>query len=250
MGSRSASLGYASSTLSDGWALFNNMAGLSKNKITSSSFSYALNPSLPGADRIAASLLVPLPLGVMGAGVFRFGDALYNEQIISTGYANQFGLASLGIKLNYVQYRAEGFATRSALSINFGGIAELTPKFSVGAYITNLNQPKLSAYDDEQLPAKLVSGVQFHPDNNLILLLEVEKDLRYKPTIKGGVEFELYRKIKFRTGFNLYPNSIHGGIGYQSSRLHVDYAIQYNTVVLATYQISSSYQFAKRTNKK
>ncbi|MEP2667542.1 MAG: hypothetical protein ABJH04_01030 [Cyclobacteriaceae bacterium] len=248
MGGRSAALGNASSTISDPWSLFNNTAGMAKIKAASANFAYAINPSLSGADRAAASLNLPMSIGTFGVGVFKFGDELYSEQVFSAGYANHFGLASLGLKVNYVQYRAEGLGAHSALSLNFGGIAELTPKVSVGAYIINLNQPQLSSGTDESLPVILVTGVQFHPQEELILLLEIEKDLHYKPTIKGGVEYAFHKKVKARTGFNLNPNTIHGGIGYQSTRLFIDYALQYNTALKTTYQLSTNYLLSK--NKK
>ncbi|MBX2943708.1 MAG: hypothetical protein KF860_15330 [Cyclobacteriaceae bacterium] len=246
MGGRSAALGNATSTISDNWSLFNNMAGISKAESTTASFAYAISPALPGANRMAASITLPASIGVFGTGVFKFGDELYSEQIISAGYANQLGLAALGIKVNYVQYKAEGLGTRSALSIHFGGIAELSPKVLVGAYIMNLNQPKISLDTDEKLPVKLVTGVQFHPEESLILLLEIEKDIHYEPSLKGGVEFGIHKKVKARTGFNLNPNSIHGGIGYQSTRLIIDYALQYNPVIKTSYQLSTSYMFTKR----
>lgn len=247
MGGRSAALGNASSTISDNWSLFNNAAGMAKVKSTAANFAYSVNPSLPGGNRAAASISLPLGIGTFGTGVFKFGDELYSEHVISAGYANQLGLASLGLKVNYIQFKAEGFDTHSALSINFGGIAELTPKVLIGAYILNLNQPKLSG--DENLPAILVSGVQFHPQENLVLLFEIEKDLHYKPIIKGGVEYAVHKKVKARTGFNLNPNSIHGGIGYQSARLIIDYALQYNAALQTTYQLSTCYLFSKNKQR-
>jgi hypothetical protein len=80
--------------------------------------------------------------GVTSVGAFRFGDDLYNEQMVSLGFGNKFGIASLGVKANYIQYQADGFGTYGAVSIDFGGLAELTDQLSIGAYITNLNQAK------------------------------------------------------------------------------------------------------------
>lgn len=245
MGARSAGIGYASSTLSDEWPLLNNPAGLSKIEYKTCGFAYALNPSLPGADRLAAVINVPVKLGVIGAGVFKFGDELYSEQIISAGYANQLGLASLGVKINYIQYRADAFGTKSVVSINFGGIAEITPLISIGAYIININQPKLASVDEERLPVKLVSGVQFNPSDELLLVLEIEKDISYDPTIKSGIEYVIHQKIKVRTGFNLGPNSIHGGVGYYSSKLNVDYALLYNPAIKTQFQVSAGYKLGK-----
>lgn len=250
MGARSASLANSSATLSDAWSLFNNVAGLATSRDATAAFAYSLSPSLPRADRAAALASIPFKSGSMGIGAFHFGDESYNEQIISGGYAHQLGLAALGFKVNYVQYSAEGFGTFSAISLHLGGIATITPKFLVGAYIENINQPSISDDKDEKLYPKLVTGIQFKPEETLLLLLEIEKDLHYQPTIKGGVEFELYKKIYIRTGVNLNPNSIHGGVGYQATRLRIDYAMQYNPAIRATYQISSSYQLTRSTQSK
>jgi hypothetical protein len=56
MGARSAALGYASATLSDEWALFNNIGGISRIDHPNVAFAYDARPVMPGADRIAATL--------------------------------------------------------------------------------------------------------------------------------------------------------------------------------------------------
>ncbi|MEQ8423130.1 MAG: hypothetical protein RIA63_00370 [Cyclobacteriaceae bacterium] len=242
-------MGTASATLADNWSLFNNTAGLAKVITPSTSFAYAINPNLPGANRAAANIILPFKIGTFSSGIFRFGDELYSEQIISTGYANQFGIASLGFNLNFIQQRAEGFETRSTLGLNFGGITEITPLISIGAYILNINQPKISGSEEERLPVKLVTGVQFKPDETLLLLIEVEKDLNYDPTFKGALEYQFHKKLDFRTGFNLKPNAVSGGVGYKSGRLIIDYSIRYNPEVLTTFQMSTSYKLARKNRE-
>lgn len=248
MGGRSAALGNASGAISDNWGIFNNIAGIAGLENTSVNFACSVNPSLPGGNTMAASFILPATIGAFGTSVFKFGDELYNEQIVAAGYANQFGLASLGIRLSYVQYRAEGFDTQSALSLNFGGIATLTPQIRVGAYILNLNNPHIGTESEESLPAILTTGIMMQPQDNLALLVEIQKDLHHRPVIKGGVEYNIHKKIKARTGFNIQPNSVHGGLGYQSARLLIDYAMQHNPVIKTTSQLSASYLIAK--NKK
>lgn len=242
MGARAAALGYASSTLGDEWSLFNNIGGTAMIDKSSVSFAYASNPNLPGANHGALALNAPLKSGCLGTGFFRFGDEIYNEQIITTGYSNQFGLASLGLTANYIQYRAEGFGTKTAVGINFGGVAKITNQFIVGAHITNLNQPRFSD-SKEHIPSKMVAGVQFKPQENLSILSEIEKDLRYKPTLKAAMEYGFLKKFTFRTGFNLNPYAASGGIGFRSHRFKFDYAINYTQFIRTQFQISTSYQF-------
>jgi len=238
MGARAAGLGSSSATLCDEWAMLNNVGGLSKVNHTVATFAYDSRPALPGADRMAATFSTPLKNGVAGLGLFRFGDGLYDEQIISTGYSNQFGLASLGLKINYIQYRAEGFGTRNALSLNFGGVAQITPQIAVGAYIVNINQPRLSTVDSERLPTKLVAGVSFKPDQKILLVSEIEKDLSFNATFKAGAEYQLHNRLHFRTGFNLQPNAVFFGMGLVAKNLKIDYALQHNNALSFAHQAS------------
>lgn len=247
MGGRSSSLGNISSILSDEWSLLNNVGGLAKVKEANTAFSFEAKPALPGASRMAALLSSPLKIGTLGVGVFKFGDKLYSEQIITAGYGNQFGIASLGLKLNYIQYHAEGFGTKRALSISAGGIADITPQLSIGAYIQNINQPTLT--NGERLPTRLAAGLAFKPTEQVLLLTEVEKDLDYNPTIKAGFEYCIYKKVFARTGFNLNPEAAFFGIGFKSWRLKFDYALQYNNSLNLAHQASACYRIEKIKKK-
>ncbi len=246
MGARSAGLGYASATLHDEWSIFNNVGGLSKVDQPITSFAYEARPGLIGANRMAAALSSPLKTGVAGFGLFRFGDDLYSEQVISGGYSNQFGIASLGLAVNYIQYRADGFGIKNAVSLNFGGVAQITPQISAGAYILHLNQPRLSRFDEERLPTKLVAGLGFKPSEKFLLAVELEKDLAYDPVVKGCMEYLADKKVYFRTGFNLHPIAAFFGWGFLIKRMKIDYAFQYNSLLGATHHASVGYHLEKK----
>jgi hypothetical protein len=249
MGARAAGLGYSSATLRDEWSLFNNVAGLSKIRSTSVAFAYEARPSAPGSNRAAVAMTVPVLSGSLGLGMFSFGDPLYNERSISAGFSNQLGIASLGLKLAYVQYYAQGYGIRQAWSLNFGGIAQLTPHLLVGAYILNLNEPTLSQSDGERIPPKLTMGLGFKPSDEMLLNIEVEKDLAYAPLIKGGGEYVIHKKVAVRSGFNLHPNAAFFGIGFAGSRLKIDYAIQYSFILSAAYHASATYRLGGKRGK-
>jgi hypothetical protein len=248
MGARTTGLANASSTLKDEWSLFNNVGGLAQTKHLCTTAAYEVRPSLLGANRMAASFIVPFKFGTSAFGVFRFGDELYSEQVVSAGFSNQFGIASLGIKINYIQYRAQGFGTKKAISINFGGIAQLTEKLSVGAYINNINQPEISLQDNERVPTRIVAGLNFKPSEKVLLLTEIEKDLESDATIKGAFEYLIHKKIFFRTGVNLNPNAGFFGLGFITKTLKIDYGMQYNQSSNFAHHASVTYPFTK--NKK
>lgn len=241
IGARGNAVGYATATLFDAWAVFNNPAGAAKLEHITTGFTYDLHPTPVGANRTAAVISMPVPIGVITSGIYRFGDDLYNEHQISAGFASKFGLASLAAQLNYVQYSASGFGTKGVVSLNLGGIAELTPKLSIGAYIINLNQPKISG--EEKLPTRLISGLGFRPIEKLFIGAEIEKDLDADPTWKMGLEYAFHKKFSARTGYNLNPNTGFFGLGFKTKKLSIDYAVQYHVSLSFSHQASVGYQF-------
>jgi len=244
IGAKASGIGYAASTISDVWGVYNNIAGIATVQNTTASFTYDLHPSLDGANRTAAVLAIPLKTGATGIGMYRFGDDLYNEQILTAGYSNQFGIAALGVKANYIQYRTEGFGSKGIFTLSFGGIAKITKEISVGAYITNINQPSLS--DNEKVPTRLNAGVAFTPSANFFITTEIEKDLDYEATLKIGMQYTFHEKLFARTGYNLHPNTAFFGLGFKTKKFILDYALQHNTSLGLSHQASVSYQFIRK----
>lgn len=247
LGARSNSLGYASSCLEDEWAIFNNIAGLSKVKHARIACTYDTQPSFKPFNRTALVMALPTKIGVAGVGIFRFGDKLYNEQILTAGFSNTFGIASLGIKVNYIQYNAQGFGRKAAITMSFGGIARLTEKISLGAHIININQPRISSHEREQLPTILITGIAFKISNKTLLSTEIEKNLEYPATWKVGIEYQAHKKFVGRTGFNIGPTAAFLGFGFVSRKFKLDYAYQHSFTIDSRHQASIGYTLKTRT---
>lgn len=243
MGAKANGIGYATATLFDEWGIFNNTAGIAKIENLTAAFAYDIHPALPGANRTAAVVSIPISTGVIGTGVYRFGDNLYNEQILTAGYSNQLGIAALGVKVNYIQYQTEGFGSKGLVTLSLGGIATLTPHLSVGAYITNINQPSLN--ETEKLPTRLNAAISFTPTDKLFMVAEAEKDLDYDATWKMGLQYQFHEKFRARTGYNLHPNAAFFGMGFQARKFTIDYAVQYHAQLNFSHQASVSYIFKK-----
>jgi hypothetical protein len=246
IGSRAQGLAYASACLEDEWSVFNNVAGLATLKQTTAGFSYVAHPSLKSFNRMAAVFVAPVPLGTAAAGIYRFGDDLYSEQLLTAAYANTFGLASLGVKVQYVQYRAEGYGTAGKVSVSFGGIAHITPTLAVGAHITNVTQPEISKEDQERLPVVLAAGVSFTPSDKLFVAAEIEKDLDYAFTWKAAFEYHPLKKFVFRSGFNIRPDAGFIGVGFVPTRYKIDYALRYQPGFGISHQATVVYPFKHR----
>jgi hypothetical protein len=240
MGARPAGMGYASAGSFDEWSLFNNPGGLGKIEQINAAFSLEVQSQLKGANRMAALFNHPSKWGTLSAGLFRFGDDLYNEQALSVGFGNQIGIATLGIKANVIQYQASGFGIYRSLSIDFGGITELTEKLILSAYILNLTQSRIGE-DNEPLPTRLTAGISYRPGSNIFITSELSKELDYPSTWRTGLEYSIQQKVFFRTGFNLNPNAAFFGIGVNKKKIRFDYSIQHNHLTGASHQASASY---------
>ncbi len=239
-------MGNAVSCVGNEWSLFNNPGGLSKIKNTMATFTYEAHPSFTPFNRMASSLAIPSKFGVSAFGFYRFGDDLYNEQIISAAFANQLGLASLGLKVNYVQYHAEGFGTIGIFTFCFGGIAQLTPALSVGANILNIYQPTISQDSDEKVPTILTIGIGFKFSETLFVSTEIEKDLDHRVLTKAGLEYTIHKKLIARTGINLNPNAGFAGVGFKPKKFNLDYGYQYSITQGSIHQASVTYLLNSR----
>ena len=199
-------------------------------------------------DSFSLATNVPTKKGTLAFGVVRLGDDIFSQQVSSLGVANRFGLASLGVKINYTSYNVKGLGTKSVPSIDFGGIAELAPDILVGAYIRNLNQAKLSEVEDERLPTLMNVGLSYRPTDHVMLNLEVEKDIDFSPSFKAGIDYAVIKNINLRTGINTNPDSQYMGMGITPNniKLQFDYAWSNTRYWGSGHQVSLVYQFPSK----
>jgi hypothetical protein len=247
IGARSNGLAYASACVADEWSLFNNVAGIAEAKGASANFTYDVNPNFSAFNRMAAVLTVPSKFVMSAVGVYRFGDDLYNEHLISLGVANTFGIASLGVKANYIQYYADGAGAKGFLTISAGGIARLTPHFSIGSYITNISPPALSSIEKESIPTILSLALAFKPTDKLFLTTEIEKDLELDPKWKTGFEYAFHKKVIVRTGYVLKPQTAFFGLGLRPRKFQLDYCVQVLNKSGLAHQASVGYAFKSKS---
>jgi hypothetical protein len=240
MGARQVGMGSASATLADEWCMFNNIGAIGKAKQKSVGFAYEVAPTLVGANRMAAFANYSTKYFNSGISVFRFGDNLYSQQMLSVGIGNQVGITSLGAKVNYIQYSAEGFSTQSAFTIDFGGITQLSKQFSIGASITNITQTKLVEGSD-RLPTRLTIGVGIKMTESVYLATELEKDIDFQTIWRTGIEYSIYKSIFVRTGYSFNPQAGSFGLGYNKNKFKFDFGLRFNSIIGATYQASATY---------
>ncbi|SEJ40834.1 hypothetical protein SAMN05192553_103736 [Cyclobacterium xiamenense] len=245
-GAISMGMGNASVTLSDPWAVFNNIGALGKAEETIQAFAgYDHRLGLNELTTVSTGLVIPTKkIGNLGIGISNFGGTLFNQQQIGLGIANQLGLASLGLKISYFQTNIEGFGRTARPVIELGGTAELLPGLFFGAHANNLTRAAISQASNDYLPTTVKAGISYRPSENLLVNFESEKELLSPAQFKAGVAYSFQQKLWARTGINTRPNNLFFGIGFKPRRYQIDYAMSRNFLLGFTHHFSFTYNLS------
>ncbi|WP_291723983.1 hypothetical protein [Bernardetia sp.] len=249
-GARTYGMGRTSLTTSDAWAVFNNVAALTNVKRTEAFLGYSNRFTLSGLNTLqAGGTFDALFNGKMGIGVTRFGDDLYNEHRLAVGYAHKISNMSIGIQANYLQTSIQGYGTRHNFALEMGGLAQLSEKLFLGMHIFNINQAKVSDFEDERIPTMMRIGISYRPVERVVLNIETEKDTEYPASFKVGLEYNVANwnenKIFARTGITTEEFLAHFGVGYYKGNFGLDYAFTTLPQVGYSNHISLIYRFGK-----
>lgn len=242
LGARNSGLAGASITLADHFSLFNNVGGIAKVPNHATFVSYQNRYAIAEFQTLGGGLIYRSPIGNAGIGYYKFGDDLFSQQRIHVAIGHQIQLISLGLGIDLLQYHISSVGTRHVVALQFGGIAEITPQFLLGAHIFNLNQTSLIEEADEQLPTIMKTGISYRPSDELMVNLEVEKELDFDEIIKGGIEYQVVENIVLRTGIATNPRISAFGIGFHPKQFKLDYALVNNSEIGGVHEISVSYQ--------
>ena len=245
-GARSQGMGNLRVHGMDTWSFFNNPGGLAKLEASAISAGYDKRfglKELSTVDLVAAWKVKP---GTLGIGVSSYGGKLFNQQSLGVAFANQLGIVSVGGRLEWYQTQIEGFGSGHSLIFSMGGMAELSPNFSVGASISNLSRSKISKDSETRLPTGVSLGLFYSPISQLQIHLEIEKDIQIKPVVKVGLEYGIKEWIFLRSGVNSNPSRVFFGIGLKTSRFTLDYAYEQNQALGSTNHLSLGFSFIEK----
>ncbi len=250
-GAAAQGLGYAAVTVGDEQAIFNNIGALCETKNTAGWVFYGNQFGLLNLPTLAAGFVKPNSRnGALGVGVWRFGDAVYNEHRLALGYSHKIQNVSLGVQANYLQVVGAGSGQRYALVLEFGGVAELSSKLRLGMHIYNLNQAKIALFLDERLPTVMKAGISYRPTDKLMFNAEVEKDADNPAYVKAGLAYKMLTdRVVLRMGLRSQPFSSFWGMGLRYKKLGVDYAFGYfNQPLGQSHGITLIYNLQKKTS--
>lgn len=244
-GSRSAGMGNASVTLTDGWSVYHNQAGLARLEKPWIGFHHENRFIIPEYGLQSIGAAIPGKYGTFGIQISYFGYSQYNESIIGLAYAKALGeKVSLGVRLDYFNmFIADNYGNRGTVIGEVGILAQPFENFFVGAHLFNPTQSSVAEYDNERVPTIIRIGIGYKFSDKLYVAAETEKDMEMNPVFKAGIDFMIIENLFLRTGISTNPTQNTFGLGYKLKRFRADIAFSTHQVVGLTPHFSLSYEF-------
>lgn len=244
-GARSSGMAGASLTIGDEYALFNNIGGLGQIEDHAVFAGYQNRYGIQEFQVIGGGGVFHHSLGNAGIGYYKFGDEFFSQQRIHAAVGHQLQLVSLGLGVDLVQYSVATVGTRHAVAVQFGGIAELAPQLVLGAHIFNLNQAEIVSETGDKVPTVMKGGFSYRPTNELMINLEIEKDLDFDEVFKAGAEYMIVDQVFLRTGISTEPFLSAFGVGFHPKQFKFDYSFSNDSRLGNIHEFSLAYRFSE-----
>jgi hypothetical protein len=233
LGARSLAMaGCGTALTGDLWNAQNNQAGLAfiKNFQTGAFYESRFLVSDLGMKAVAAAM--PTKFGVFALEVTSLGlGKLYSENKAGVAYAKSFGPKfSASLQLNYFNtHIGENYGSSSTVCGEFGLIAIPVKNLTIGFHMYNPTRSKLNGSLDEHLPTIMRLGTVYSFSERVLISVEAEKDVDYKPVIRGGIEYRPVPNFYLRAGAASNPGLMAFGFGIVMKKLRLDIASSFHS---------------------
>lgn len=232
-------------------AIFYNPSGLGQMKYREVSVFYC--PSPFGISEISTAALTyaePLKFGTLGIGVKTYGFDLYRETNITLSFGNNFREKLFyGLNATFYNLKIQNYNSASAFGADVGAMAYITDFLRWGFFAKNFTGTRIGE-SEEKLAQVYRTGFTAQPRHDLNFILEVEKDVRYPLSFRGGMEYFINEYVDIRAGVGTEPTSFSGGITINYNIFQLDYAIYNYRDLGITNQGSLTVNFGGNTARK
>jgi hypothetical protein len=245
LGARAVGLNGAFTSLSDNsLAIFYNPAGLGQLKYRDLSVFY--NPAPFGLTELSTAAFTfaePLKYGTVGVGLRTYGFDLYKETSILLSYGNSYkNRLYYGVNFNFYHLNIQNYGSASAIGLDIGAMAYINKFLRWGFFGKNISGSTIGT-SKEKIAQIYRTGLNYKPLNEVNLMLEIEKDVKYPVSVRAGFEYSLLDYVDLRAGIGSEPTSFTGGIGFNYKIFQLDYAMYKSQDLGITHQGSLTVNF-------
>lgn len=252
LGARPISLnGAFTSIANNSQAIFYNPSGLGQLYDREISFFYS--PAPYGLTELAIAALTyaePTQYGAFGVGIKTYGFELYRELNILLSYANSYkGRIFYGLNLDFYNLKIQNYNSASSFGLDIGAMAYLHKYVRWGFIAKNITGAKIGE-SKEKIAQVYRTGLNFVPLQNINLVLEIEKDVKYPLSFRSGLEYSVLDYVDLRFGVGSEPTSFAAGVGLSYNLFQLDYALTKLPDLGITHQGTLTVNFGGITGKK
>jgi hypothetical protein len=234
LGARVQGMGGCGTALnSDLWGVQNNQASLASLDAIQAGLFYESRflMSELGMKGFAAAL--PTKKGTFGLNVNSFGYSQYSEMKTGVAYGRKLGEHfSMGVQLDYFNTSiGENYGSTSAVGGEIGIMAEPVKNLTLGLHLFNPTRAKLNGNLDERIPTIMRLGLSYKFSEQVFVIAEAEKDVDYKTTFRGGIEYRPLPTFYIRAGAASNPGLMAAGFGIVLKKFRLDIATSFHSVL-------------------
>ncbi|MCX6158774.1 MAG: conjugal transfer protein TraF [Ignavibacteriota bacterium] len=226
VGARPTALGGAFTSLSDNsLAIFYNPAGLGQVKYREFSAYYSPAPfGLTDLSTASLSYSEPFSFGTVGAAFKTYGFDLYRENNFIVSYGNSYKKKIYyGANINLYNLHIENYNNATAFGLDIGAMVYLAKFLQWGFFGKNITGTKIGE-SKEKIAQVYRSGFTFQPEDKIRVIGEIEKDVKYPISVRGGLEYSVIDFLDLRFGVGSQPSIFSAGIGLNYNLFSFDYA--------------------------
>lgn len=234
---------------SDIWSIHHNQAGLGFASNMQAAVYYENRFLLSELSVQNAAFVLPTKSGTFGLSYTGMGFNAYRENTAKLGYGLKLAdriSAGIGLGYTHVRIGAGDYGSRGALLAELGIQFRVSKNLTLGAHAFNLSRSRLSEYNDERVPFIFRLGGHYTFSEKVLIALEVEKDISFPPTLRGGFEFHPIDLLYVRAGLSSGPMQAAFGFGLELKNFRLDLATTFHRQLGLTPQASLIYSFDKK----
>ena len=245
-GARARSLSNAFVSISDPWSTFHNQAGLAGLESLAAGFFFESRFMIDELSLASATLTIPTNAGTFGFSFSQFGKGSFKQQKAGLAFSKILSKKfSAGLQLDYfsLQFpeneKATGFATFEA-----GVIFNATDNLILGTHIFNpINGGFKTTEGVQKMPFIFRLGGHYEFYENVLLILETEKNRMNPLLLKTGLEFSPVDFLALRFGVSGKPVNYTTGIGFKTGKITTDIAFSYHGNLGITPSVSLQFNY-------
>lgn len=246
LGARTLAMGGCGTALSsDVWGVQNNQASISGIESFQAGVFYETRFMMSELGMKGFAAALPTKYGSFGLNVNSFGYSQYSETKAGIAYARKLGQRfSMGVQLDYYNTRiGENYGSSSGVAGEIGILAEPVKNLTVGLHLFNPTRTRLNGNLDERLPTIMRFGMSYKFSEQVFVIAEAEKDVDYKTTFRGGIEYRPLPAFYIRAGAASNPGLVSMGFGVVLKKFRLDIASSFHSVLGFSPSIGLQYGF-------